>query len=204
MKRLGVALLIALVTAPLCAQAPDVSTKITVVFFQCLNPKNDPSCVSPDERSKPTCCPSCKTWEKINISSDVTMDPKEKYGQPNAFVNDAAKQMYGTSLPKTAGGGTITVAQLYANPAKYGWVEVEGNTNKEGTMAVLPTTAGVVVKQTSPADITVVYSSTKKKGAVREIDLDDLTPSGQAPKYLVPKDFLTRTAATSKRHEPGV
>lgn len=188
-------MLVLLVLSSTTAASAQRSTSISIDVYQCLTP-NPPNCVSPDEASKSTSCPDCKSWGMVPLASSLTFHAQARYAQPKLFVNDAAKQMYGAGLPKNQEGKTISVAQLYADPTKYGWVEIKGEaTPKEGTIAVLPHTAGVVVKRKSSDETTVLYSSSKKKGAVRTTDLDNLVIAKEEPKYLVPKAFLEKKAA---------
>jgi hypothetical protein len=190
-------LFIAFSCSAITALAQDSTTTIAIDVYQCLSP-NPPNCVSPDEESKTTSCPGCKSWGKTSIASSLQLDTKETYNQPKMFVRDAAKQMYGSTL-KTRNGAPVSIAQLYADPEKYGWVEIKDEkVPKEGTIAVLPHTAGVVVKQTSPDDTTVLYSSTKKKGAVIETDIDHLTKANEQPKYVVPRVFLEKAAEKAR------
>src|SRR5713226_7067857 len=96
-----------IVSSRVIAQAPlphDVTTTISVVIYQCIDPKKDPACVAGDETSKATSCPSCKSWEKVPISASVSASFSRSYSQPKLFLDDVSKQAYGEALAKNQDG----------------------------------------------------------------------------------------------------
>lgn len=176
------------------AIAEDVKASLTLTYFECSTPETKPPCVSPDHASKKKSCPDCGGWRQVTVDTDVTARPKPDYQQPNTFANDMAKQLFGTALPTNSDGKPVSLSHFYKNFERYGWIEVPAGQSTEGTLALLPTTAAVVVDQKPAGDRRVIYSSTKRDGDVHEIDLDVLVSAVGQPKFIVPEAFLATEA----------
>jgi hypothetical protein len=183
---------VAITAAPVLAD--DVTASIALSYFECVSPVTKPTCVAPDNASKPKSCPGCKSWRRVTIDTDVTAQPAPDYPQPNAFADDVAKQLYGSGLPEGEDGKLVSVAHFYKNFEQYGWVEVAAGQSKEGTLAVLPTTAAVVIDEKANGQERVIYSSTKRDGAIRESDLSVLEAAVGEAKFIVPESFLAQQA----------
>jgi hypothetical protein len=177
--------------AELALAEADVWTAVSVEYFECTDPKSSPTCVSSDERSKERSCPGCRQWSRVKVEENLSIKPKPSYEQPRYFLDDVSKQMFGASATQGAAGQPVPVRDIYANPAKYGWVEVN-SPKKEGTIALFPETAGVVIAQESPKEVKVLYSSTKMNGAVTRTDVGNLTTDAESVKYVIPKAYLDK------------
>ncbi len=113
-------------------------------------------------------------------------------GPPRAsqFLSDAARQLYGDE----AAGAGVRISQLWEDPERQGWVEVDPGQELIGTIAVWPSIAGVVVKQRREGasdSAVVLYPSDRREGELAHTEARFMNP-GIEPKFVVPRAVLDR------------
>lgn len=162
---------------------------IKVKYYECIDPAT-PTCVCTREDAKGESCPGCMAWKEEYLSSQKSLhltagSYSYSSGPPRAnyFVQDFASELYGT---ETLRGVPPTTAMLYRSPAKYGWFELDKESEKVGSIAVWPGGAGLVVHD-DDGDLQILYPSNKLKGALHVEDLTNVT--AVKVKYIVPEDF---------------
>jgi hypothetical protein len=178
------------------ALGAEATQSVVFHYYECGDPRSQPPCVSPDETSKKRCCPDCKSWRILGVGGDLALDPT--YHQPNDFLDATANQVFGKGLPEAPGGGPVAASDFYNNFQNHGWIEVTGSGSKTGSLMILPHTGGLVVHGDTEDNATIIYSSTKRAGQVRETKAKYLDPEGGAAKFVVPLSALQKHAATKE------
>lgn len=172
----------------------------------CVSPNATPPCVCTKPADRARKCPGCQQWREEPLLTSVsaklgTNDYAYSGGAPraNVFASDVAKELWGESFPTTEAGFPLTAADFYKSYDRYGWLEVSASANKVGTLVAFENMVGVVVADEN-GELVVLYPSHQRDGALNRTRLKYLGAPAAA-KFLVPRDFLAKAAASIERNQ---
>lgn len=174
----------------------------SLTYYECVDPSQEPPCVCAAAEDKGESCPGCNLWEErhTSISKFASFDAgaySYSTGLPraNEFVSDVTISVYGTVYPKTGYDYPITTSDLYDNYRTYGWVELEADADKTGSIAVWHGLAGLVVGETGN-QVEVLYPSDYRYGTLH-VGGASFIAAGEEPRYILPKSFIINVARDS-------
>jgi hypothetical protein len=178
------ALLLAAGTA-IPASGADPSRK----FYRCIDPVES-TCVATSEAGREACGQTCMKWSEHEIDAHWFSHTAMIDGVAANFVlEDACEALYGIR-PGPKGSGPL-IGEVYADPKRYGYVEVDIANVDVGALVVLPYTAGVVAKPAATAgDVLMIYASASS-GGPKELLVKSLAGDAK-PKFLVPARFAAK------------
>ncbi len=158
-------------------------------FYRCIDPVES-VCTATDEEGKAGCGQACSKWTEYEIDTRWFTQTAMADGPASNFVlENAAEALYGVHA--RAKGSGPKIAEVFADPQKYGYAEIAPGSADLGTLVVLPGIAGIVVRQAAtPGDVTIIYASAKA-GAAKENVLKFLMGDAQ-PKFVVPSRFAKK------------
>ncbi|MFP4474058.1 MAG: hypothetical protein ACLFOY_00770 [Desulfatibacillaceae bacterium] len=147
-------------------------------------------------------CDQCGTWLPGYWSATVSarFDPMAysydtglERPRANHFLRDVTERIYNTEYP---GGPDMpaTIADMYANHEKYGWITLSDRSSMVGSIALLPQIGGLVLGEWTREDgngrvYEILYPSHRKRGELSTTMLHFLGEPQKAV-FVLPGDFL--------------
>ena len=173
--------------------------QVKLGYYLCKAPTPPAPCKA-EEQSDET-CPGCTEWDFVEDTVLVVegpegetlfLDSSNVRVEHNYFVADVSEWLWEFDSTAWNRDSPPTTSQLYEDPERYGWREIEPAEAERGAIVVWPGAAAIVVDpdedrpgSSDPADIAIVYPS-ENRGGLRLLYADVFRSRG-APRFLVPR-----------------
>ena len=182
------------------AQVQEFALATEILYYECVNPPEEPRCISTTQERQGEACPRCEMWAQRTLrarwnaqlnTGQYSFEVPPFFPRANYFGKDVAEQIYQVSFPQTAAGHPVTSNTLYVDHEQFLWFEVHEAGGRVGTLAVTPTLMGFVVSDDD--SVQVLYPSSILEGDLTVGDTRHVM-RGEPVKYLVPEGIFVNDA----------